>query len=99
MRKKQFEAFTEPKCSQFSEGEKVKVRDYRENKNKWTDAKITEKSASLSYKVITGDQGKWRRHADQMVRTSVEPTRPSENTSDSTEIPCADSNGDLCTVY
>ena len=80
--KKQFESFTEPKRSQFSEGEKVMVRDYRENTNKWTDAKITEKSGPLSYKVTTGDQGTWRRHADQMVRTSVEPTRPSENTSD-----------------
>ena len=58
------------------------VRDYRENTNKWTDAKITEKSGPLSYKVSTGDQGKWRRHADQMVRTLVESTRPSENTSD-----------------
>ena len=80
--KKQFESFTEPKRSQFAEGEKVMVRDYRKNTNKWTDAKITEKSGPLSYKVTTGDQGTWRRHADQMVRTSVEPTRPSENTSD-----------------
>ena len=80
--KKQFESFTEPKRSQFSEGEKVMVRDYRENTNKWTDAKITEKSGPLSYKVTTGDQGTWRRRADQMVRTSVEPTRPSDNTSD-----------------
>ena len=80
--KKQFESFTEPKRSQFSEGEKVMVRDYRENTNKWTDAKITEKSGPLSYKVTTGDQGTWRRHADQMVRASVEPTRTSENTSD-----------------
>ena len=80
--KKQFESFTEPKRSQFSEGEKVMVRDYRENTNKRTDAKITEKSGPLSYKVTTGDQGTWRRHADQMVRTSVESTRPSENSSD-----------------
>ena len=80
--KKQFEAFTIPKRSQFSEGEKVMVRDYRENTNKWTDVKITEKSGPLSYKDTTGDQGKWRRHADQMVWTSVEPTPPSENTSD-----------------
>ena len=58
------------------------MRDYRENTNKWTDAKITEKSGPLSHKVTTGDQGTWRRHADEMVRTSVEPTRPSENTSD-----------------
>ena len=66
----------------FFERENVMVRDYRENTNKWTDAKIAEKSGPLSYKVTTGDQGTWRRHADQMVRTSVEPTRPSENTSD-----------------
>ena len=78
--KKQFEAFTEPKRSHFFDGENVMVRDYRENTNKWTDAKITEKSGPLSYKVTTGDQGTWRRHADQMVRTSVESTRPSENT-------------------
>ena len=58
--KKQFESFTEPKRSQFSEGEKVMVRHYRQNTNKWTDAKITEKSGPLSYKVTTGDQGKWR---------------------------------------
>ena len=45
--KKQFESFMEPKCSQFSEGEKVMVRDYRENTNKWTYAKITEKSGPL----------------------------------------------------
>ena len=42
--KRQFESFTEPKCSQFSKEEKVMVRDYRENTNKWTDAKITENS-------------------------------------------------------
>ena len=58
--KKQFESFTEPKRSQFSEGENVMVRDYRENTNKWTDAKVTEKSGPLSYKVTTGDQGTWR---------------------------------------
>ena len=41
---KQFESFSEPKRSQFSEGEVVMVRDYRENTNKWTDTKIIEKS-------------------------------------------------------
>ena len=45
--KKHFESFTEPKRPQFSKGEKVMVRDYRENTNKWTDAKITEKSAFI----------------------------------------------------
>ena len=58
------------------------VRDYRDNANKWTDAKITEKTGPLSYKVTTGDQGNWRRHADQMLSTSVERTQPSESTSD-----------------
>ena len=79
--KKQFQSFTEPKRPQFNEGEKVMVRDYRDNANKWTDAKITEKTGPLSYKVTTGDQGNWRRHADQMLSTSVERTQPSESTS------------------
>ena len=50
-------------------------RDNRENiKKKWTDAKTTEKSGTLSYKVTTGDQETWHCHEEQMVRTSVEPT-------------------------
>ena len=49
----------------FSEEEKVVLLDYRENANKWTDGKITDKSGPLSYKVTTGDQGTWRLHADQ----------------------------------
>ena len=80
--KKQFQSLTEPKRPQFNEGEKVMVRDYRDNANKWTDAKITEKTGPLSYKVTTGDQGSWRRHADQMLSTSVERTQPSESTLD-----------------
>ena len=70
--KNQYQSFTEPKHPQFSKGEKVMVRDYRGNANKWTDAKIMEKTRQLSYKVTTGDQGNWRRHADQMLSTSVE---------------------------
>ena len=62
--------------------EKVMVGDYCDNANKWTDAKITEKTRPLSYKVTTGDQGNWRRHADQMLSTSVERTQPSESTLD-----------------
>ena len=53
--KMQFQSFTEPKRPQFNEGEKVMVMDYRDNANKWTDAKITEKTGPLSYKVTTGD--------------------------------------------
>ena len=80
--KKQFQSLTEPKRPQFNEGEKVMVRDYRDNANKWTDAKITEKTGPLSYKVTTGDQGSWRRHAYQMLSTSVERTQSSESTLD-----------------
>ena len=53
------------------------VRDYRENSDKWTSAKISEKSGRPSYTVQTGEKGNWRRHADQMVSTLVEP-KPSE---------------------
>ncbi|MCG8113098.1 MAG: RNase H-like domain-containing protein [Candidatus Thiodiazotropha taylori] len=89
--KKQFESLTEPKRPQFNEGENVMVRDYRDNGKKWTSAKITEKKGPLSYKVMTEDQGNWRRHADQMIKTSVEP-RPQDYTSDvsgDTSIPGA----------
>ena len=41
--KKQFQSFTEPKRPQFNEGEKVMVRDYRDNAKKWTDAKFTDR--------------------------------------------------------
>ena len=58
------------------------VRDYRDNANKLTDAKITEKTGPLSYKVTTGDQGNWRRHADQMLSTSYERPQHVESTSD-----------------
>ena len=80
--KKQFQSFTEPKRPQFSEGEKVMVRDYRENANKWTDAKITEKTGPLSYRVTAGDQGNWRRHAYQMLSTSYQRPQYVESTSD-----------------
>ena len=58
------------------------VRDYRENANKWTDAKITEKTGPLSYRVTTGDQGNWRRHAEQMLSTSYQRPQHVESTSD-----------------
>ena len=92
--KKQFMSITEPKRPQFSEGEKVMVRDYRDNTNKWTDAKITEKTGPLSYKVTTGEQGNWRRHADQMRSTSYERPRQVESTPDvSVENPIGTDSG------
>ena len=92
--KKQFMSITEPKRPQFSEGEKVMVRDYRDNTNKWTDAKITEKTGPLSYKVTTGEQGNWRRHADQMRSTSYERPRHMESTPDvSVENPIGTDSG------
>ena len=92
--KKQFMSITEPKRPQFSEGEKVMVRDYRDNTNKWTDAKITEKTGPLSYKVTTGEQGNWRRHADQMLSTSYERPRHVEGTPDvSVENPIGTDSG------
>ena len=49
------------------------VRDYRENSDKWTNAQVTQKTGPLSYKVQTNGNNNWRRHADQMIKTSVEP--------------------------
>ena len=92
--KKQFMSITEPKRPQFSEGEKVMVRNYRDNTNKWTDAKITEKTGPLSYKVTTGEQGNWRSHADQMRSTSYERQRHVESTPDvSVENPIGTDSG------
>ena len=81
VQKKQFDSLTDSKRPQFDVGDNVMVRDYRENGDKWTSAKISEKSGPLSYTVQTGEKGNWRRHADQMVSTSVEP-KPSEQVPD-----------------
>ena len=70
------------------------VRDYRENTSKWTDAKITEKTGPLSYKVTTGEHGNWRRHADQMLSTSYERPRHKESIPDvSVENPIGTDSG------
>ena len=80
--KKQFMSITEPKQC------------YRDNTNKWTNAKITEKTGPLSYKVTTGEQGNWRRHADQMRSTSYERPRHMESTPDvSVENPIGSDSG------
>ena len=55
---------------------------HKRRSNKWTDAKITEKTGPLSYRVTTGDQGNWRRHADQMLSTSYQRPQHVESTSD-----------------
>ena len=71
--KKQFENVSGYKLPQFNIGDNVMVRDYRENSDKWTNAQVTQKTGPLSYKVQTNGNNNWRRHADQMIKTSVEP--------------------------
>ena len=36
-------------------------------------ARVTQKTGPLSYKVQINENNKWRRHADQMIKTSAEP--------------------------
>ena len=77
VQKRQFNSLTGSKRPQFNVRDNVMVRDYREKSDKRTSAKISVKSGPLSYTVQTGEKGNLRRHADQMVSTSVEP-KPSE---------------------
>ena len=65
-----FISIAESKRPQLSEGEKVMVWGYRGNTNKWTDAKITQKTGPLSNKITTGEKGDWLRHDDKMRSTS-----------------------------
>lgn len=55
----------------FSNGQSVMVRDYRGNLP-WIYATIQSKLGPLSYKVETEEGSVWRRHVDQMIRTSVQ---------------------------
>ena len=79
--KKQFENISGYKRPQFNIGDNVMVRDYRENSDKSTNAQVTQKTVPLSYKELTSESNNWRRHADQMIQTSVEP-KSSEYQSD-----------------
>ena len=60
--KKQSEDMSGYKRLQFNTGDNVKVRDYRENSNKWTNAQVTQKTEPLSYKVQTNENNNWCRH-------------------------------------
>ncbi|XP_061196633.1 uncharacterized protein K02A2.6-like [Saccostrea echinata] len=51
---------------QFNTGDKVAVRDYRSNNEKWVSGKIDSKTGPLSYKVEITPGTTWRRRTDQI---------------------------------
>ena len=55
---------------EFEEGDKVLVRDYSQNKEKWTQATVTERTGPVSYKVLDTNTKELKRHCDQMLRDS-----------------------------
>ena len=55
VQKKQFDSLTNSKRPQFYVGDNIMVRDYRENSDKWSSAKLSEISGPLSYTVQTGE--------------------------------------------
>ena len=61
---------------EFSSGDAVNTRDYRANSEKWANGRIHSQTGPLSYKVDVGGT-LWRRHVDQIVRTSEnQPSHP-----------------------
>ena len=56
----------------FSEGEKVIVRDYRQNSNTWQPAQIMQQTGPVSYRVRVDNNNEWRRHADQIRHSSAD---------------------------
>ena len=69
VQKKQFDSLTDSKRPQFNVGDNVMIRDYRENSDKWTSAKISEKTDHFHTKFKLGRretgvamQIKWYRH-------------------------------------
>ena len=55
---------------EFEEGDKVLVRDYSQNKEKWIQATVTERTGPVSYKVLDTNSKELKRHCDQMLRDS-----------------------------
>ena len=55
---------------EFEEGDKVLVRDYSQNKEKWIQATVTERTGPISYKVLYINSKELNRHCDQMLKDS-----------------------------
>ena len=55
---------------EFEEGDKVLVRDYSQNKEKWIQATVTERTGPVLYKVLDTNSKELKRHCDQMHRDS-----------------------------
>ena len=56
--------------TEFEEGDKVLITDYSQNKEKWIQATVTERTGPVSYKVLDTNSKELKRHCDQMLRDS-----------------------------
>ena len=61
---------TKGKDREFKVGQSVIARDYRD-KEKWIPGRIEERIGPLMYKVDTGSNYLWRRHADQLRESNL----------------------------
>ena len=58
---------------EFNVGDRVIVKDFRQNKEKWEPCTVEARTTPTSYRVRTADGATWRRHADQMRNTLINP--------------------------
>jgi transposase InsO family protein len=72
--RKQFDQASTRKTArdrQLNIGDRVSVRDYRQQGTKWVPALVTEKTGPVSYKVEVAHNTVWRRHIDQLQPSSI----------------------------
>lgn len=65
-----------PRSRQLSEGERVQARYYGSNKLSWRAGTVIRKLGNLHYMVKLDDGYVLKRHIDQLLQTSVQPTVP-----------------------
>lgn len=79
----------------FENGQSVVVRDYR-GKDKWVPGTIAEKTGPVSYRIQIDPTTQWRRHADQIVQSNLEPNLTFQevsietSTTDNHVTPCSE---------
>ncbi|KAF2897806.1 hypothetical protein ILUMI_08369 [Ignelater luminosus] len=57
-------------CRELQEGERVQVRNYL-RKKKWVFGQVLERLGKLHYRVILDDDRVWKRHVDQILKSSI----------------------------
>lgn len=55
----------------FEQGQTVAVRDYRQDRSRWTPETIIAQPVPKSYSFEGASGGKWRRHADQILLSNI----------------------------